>query len=133
MNSAKEGLNYPVDFLGASILYTVALAIGNTHRVKVREGWTENPVLYFALVGRPGTNKSHPLSFALKPIEDRDSQSYREYYTQKQEYEHAKSLNPKQRKEHGINEPVRLFVKNSLFLTLPKKHLQRCISSIKEA
>ncbi len=87
INSAKECLTFPVDFLGSSMLYTSALAIGNTHKIEVKKNWTENAVLYIALVGSPGTNKSHPLTFALKPIQNADNESYKEYELQKAEYD----------------------------------------------
>ena len=109
IHAANKGLNFPIDFLGASMLYTIGLCIGNTHRVKVTKGWTENAVLYIALVGRPGTNKSHPLSFALKPIETKDSQSYKEYEAQKQVYEQAITTNKKggdQQDTEGLTKPV---------------------------
>jgi len=105
IHSANKGLSFPVDFLGVSILYTVALAVGNTHRIQVRYNWIENAVLYFAIVGQPGTNKSHPLSFALKPIQARDNKTYAEYETLKQEYDEAVSLPKKEREQQ--DEPIK--------------------------
>ena len=72
ITATNESLNFPFDFIGASILYAVSVAIGNTYRVEVKKGWQENAVIYLALVGRPGTNKSHPLSFAIQPLIEQD-------------------------------------------------------------
>lgn len=109
-----ENLNYPIDFTGASMLYAVSVAIGNTYRVELMRGWSENAVLYLAIVGRPGTNKSHPLSFALKPIEEQDAQTFRQYEQQKKEYDAVVSLTKKEREQQGVDEPVKPVCKQYL-------------------
>lgn len=107
ITATNESLNYPIDFIGASILYAISVAIGNTHRIEIMKGWPENAVLYLAIIGRTGTNKSHPLSFALKPIEERDSSKFQKYKTEKQEFDTIVSLNKKEREEQGYDEPVK--------------------------
>jgi len=66
-------------------LYAASVAIGNSCRVEIMKGWQENAVLYLAFVGRPGTSKSHPITFALKPIEQRDAFNFQKYQKEKQE------------------------------------------------
>ena len=100
-------LNFPVDFIGASLLCAAGVAIGNTHKIQAKNTWCESPVMYLALVGRAGTNKSHPLSFAFEPIREHDIKTYREYQKEKEEYEYAANLNKKEKEEFGINEPVK--------------------------
>ena len=58
--------SYPTDYIAASVLTAIAVGIGNTHLAQIKQGWQESPILYMALIGRPGANKSHPLSFAMK-------------------------------------------------------------------
>jgi hypothetical protein len=66
-----------------------------------------------ALVGRSGTNKTHPLSFALNPIFDRDKKTYHEYEVRKQEYDKFCSLSAKDKKDQGIEEqPKPVWEKN---------------------
>jgi hypothetical protein len=87
IEATNESLKYPIDFTGCSMLFAAAIAIGNTHRAKVMNTWTEGATLYIALIGRPGTNKTHPLKFALDPILARDKQTYKEYQKAKAEYQ----------------------------------------------
>ncbi len=103
--ATNEDLNYPIDYIGASMLYAASVAVGNTYRIEVKSGWVESPVLYLALVGRPGTNKSHPLSFALQPIIEQDKKTYSQYEQQRQEYERIVTLSKKKREDQGIDEP----------------------------
>ena len=68
--------SFPLDFTGAGFLFAASVAIGNTYHVKVKEGYTMPAVLWLAIVGNPGTCKSHPLKLALKPLADRDADAY---------------------------------------------------------
>jgi hypothetical protein len=86
---AWQTLTFPPDFLAASLLYAASLAVGNSCRVAVKKGWYEKGVLYLAVVGKPGTNKSHPLSYALAPFFARDKKNFRQYKQALADYEEA--------------------------------------------
>jgi hypothetical protein len=103
----NHSLKFPFDFIGSSMLFATSLAIGNTFRAGVKNSWSESATLYLALVGRAGTNKSHPLSFALKPIYDKDQRTFREYEHQRKEYDRKQNLPKKDREQQGIQEPVK--------------------------
>jgi hypothetical protein len=103
----NENLNYPIDFISGAILYASSLAIGNTHRVSFKKEWTESAVIFIVMIGKAGTNKSHPLSFALKPIERYDNISYKEYQRKHLEYVKIETLSKKERAEQGIDDPVK--------------------------
>jgi hypothetical protein len=89
INATNECLKFPIDYIGASILSAASIAIGNTFMAEVKKGWRESAVLYMALVGPPNTNKSHPLSFAFRPMFDRDSSSYYNYEKEMQVFNNA--------------------------------------------
>lgn len=79
INETNECLKYPVDFIGASMLFAASTVIGNTYKAEIIPGWVEGVTLYLALVGRAGTNKSHPLNFALQPIFENDKTTFATY------------------------------------------------------
>lgn len=87
ITATNENLNFPIDFISSSMLYAVSVAIGNTYKVEIKKGFQESAVLYLAIVARAGTNKSHPLSFAIQPLIEQDKKTYREYEQQKKEYD----------------------------------------------
>lgn len=62
IREVHECHNYPTDYIASAILTAIAVGIGNTHLAQIKQGWVESPILYMALIGRPGANKSHPLS-----------------------------------------------------------------------
>ena len=107
ITATNENLNFPIDFIGASLLYAVSVAVGNTHSVEVKKGFQQSAVLYLAIVGRAGTTKSHPLSFALQPIVEQDKRTYRQYEQQRQQYEQAVNLTKKEREQQAIDEPIK--------------------------
>ena len=102
IKATNENLNFPVDFIGASILYAASVAIGNTYKVQIKTGFQEGVVLYVAIVARPGTNKTHPLSFAIQPIIEKDAATYKEYETAKLAYEQALTLSKTDREAQNI-------------------------------
>lgn len=87
INETNRCLNFPIDFISASTLFAASVSIGNTYKVKFKNDWIESAVLYIAIVGQSGTNKSHPLSWALKPLETINKQNFEKYKKEKAEYE----------------------------------------------
>ncbi|MBK7812498.1 MAG: DUF3987 domain-containing protein [Saprospiraceae bacterium] len=83
ITATNENLNFPIDFIGASLLYAVSVAVGNTHCVELKKGFQQSAVLYLAIVARAGTTKSHPLSFALQPIVEQDKKNLQPIRTEK--------------------------------------------------
>jgi len=102
---------FPIDYVGAAMLVAVSVAVGNTHLARMKEGWDESAILYMALIGRPGANKSHPLSFAMRPFVEHDYEQNRIYEKQYLEYQDQLEMSRKERAEKGIDvclrEPIR--------------------------
>ena len=111
ISEVHECHNYPTDYIAAAILTALAVGIGNTHLVQIKQGWVESPILYIALIGRPGANKSHPLSFAMKPFLDYDYRQNQEFEKALAKYDELMSMSRKERAESGSEqfpqEPIR--------------------------
>ncbi len=107
----KKALTYPVDYTASSMLVAVALGIGNTHVLRFKEEWSIKCILFLALVGNPGTNKSHPLRSVFRPFFDFDKRMFRKYKEELGRYNKVMSFDRKERKEHGyatdLSRPVR--------------------------
>jgi hypothetical protein len=103
IEATKECLEFPVDFTGASMLYATSVAIGNTLKIKVTETWISNAVVYIAIIGRPGVNKSHPLTFALQPIMKHDNLAFAEYENQKSIFDKVMGLSKNERRQESEN------------------------------
>jgi Protein of unknown function (DUF3987) len=95
---SKDCLGYPMDYTGTSILYAASVLIGNTHKVKVFEGFVTGLTSFFVLMGNKGVTKSHPLTLALKPIQDIDKRLYNEYKKDQKEYDDYQKLSAEAKK-----------------------------------
>lgn len=80
------------------MITAAAAAIGNSRRIRSREGWEVAPMFYMILVGRPGIGKTPPLEFAFRPLCDIDrerekvyAEQYKEYQALKAQYEKSNS------------------------------------------
>ncbi|GGK64052.1 DUF3987 domain-containing protein [Rufibacter glacialis] len=105
-------LLYPVDFTGSSLLMAMGVAVGNALKVQVKKGWLESTLLYMALVGRPGTAKSHPLSFALSPLHKRDRGLYLTHREEMKEYK--RELAQHKKDKGGMPPPDKPIVSKSV-------------------
>ncbi|KAA6319586.1 hypothetical protein EZS27_030539 [termite gut metagenome] len=68
VRATNECLNFPVDYTASSLCFTISVCAGNLFAAKVKEGWIEHPILYVALIGRPGTNKKPSSELCLAAI-----------------------------------------------------------------
>jgi hypothetical protein len=89
IHSLSEKQGYPQAYTGASMLYAASVAGGNGFQVE--KPYYHKGVIYLALVGVPGVGKTHPLSWAAKPLEEIDKQQYKRFKQAK--------------KERGVDEP----------------------------
>ena len=103
IKEANRTLNFPIDYLSVSILYAISVAIGNSHKLKIKTGWIENALLFLILVGKKGINKSHPISFAIQPILDRDRKLYSEFRKAYAAYQEASNVEGKDKS--GLEKP----------------------------
>ncbi|MGB5821443.1 MAG: DUF3987 domain-containing protein [Saonia sp.] len=88
IHNAKKTVGHNPDYFSAGILSVAATAIGNT--INLDNGsYIAKPILWLSIIGRPGTGKTHPLQFAKKPIEKKDSKAFKEYKIKWDEYEQS--------------------------------------------
>lgn len=104
IHETEQCLNYPKDFTSGGILFAAATAIGNSLNVEVMPGWTESAIIYLAIIGLPGVNKSHPLHFAIDPIHQKDAESFADFERKSEVWEAVKHLPPDERPA-GFDKP----------------------------
>lgn len=89
INETNDKLGYPKDFIASSILYTSSIAIGNRIQAQLKEDYNFCCNLYLSIVGHSGTCKSHPITWALRPILKIDRNLHSEYLINKRQFEEA--------------------------------------------
>ncbi len=114
ITTTNQTLNFPIDYIGASLLYATSVAIGNTHIAQIKNGFQQSAVLYLALVGRAGTNKSAPLEFALKPIFNKDKKAFDTYTNQNEAYTHTLKQYTNNKDKTINREPIKPYLEKVL-------------------
>ena len=92
MREAADSLFAPLDFVGVPVLAALSAAIGNSRHLRIKPGWIERPLIWTAIVGRPGDAKSPALREAIRPILDRQKRYKNEYQQAKKEYDEDLAL-----------------------------------------
>lgn len=77
---------FSLNYLGATLLFAVSVAIGNSRELVISEGWHEKAMLYMALLGDTGAVKTPHIKFALKPIYNIDNYYLPQYAAQLREW-----------------------------------------------
>ncbi len=86
IDATHQDLNFPISYISASLFFAASVAVGNSRLLKIREGWVAKSNMYMALVGRPGSAKTHPINFALAPLKKHDNLTLKKYSEELEEY-----------------------------------------------
>ena len=97
--------NFPIDYIAPCLLFVAALSCGNAAVVEMQMGWKEKPLLYLAIVGGRGTNKTSCFDFALAPIREKDDEQYERYVSEKALYD-AEFLKPLKERNPKLEMPM---------------------------
>jgi hypothetical protein len=62
-------------YVALPTLSAIASAIGNTHRIQLKRGWTEPAIIWATTIGESGTAKSPAQELALRPIHRRQHEA----------------------------------------------------------
>lgn len=84
--------------LALPALVAMAGAIGGTHEVQIKQGWTEPCILWAAVVSKSGSGKTPAQNVALKPLHLADYKLRNEQDSDMQVYEQAMRLHEAQLK-----------------------------------
>jgi hypothetical protein len=79
VTEAAKAIGCDASFVALPLLSGLASAIGNTHRIVLKRGWSEPAIVWTAIVGDSGTAKSPALELALRPIRKRQHDAMKEH------------------------------------------------------
>ena len=94
-----EKLDSIIDYMGCSLLWTMSLLVGNLFRIKVKNGWYENPVVWFSLVGRAGVGKTPSIRRILYPLIKENNKEIKNYIKNTEAYREYEKLSKKEKEQ----------------------------------
>lgn len=73
IDEAAAAVSAPADYVAASLLSSAGAMLANVRRPRAGAEWSEPPLLWLALVGRPSAGKSPAIRIATAPLDDIES------------------------------------------------------------
>ncbi|MCH8852369.1 MAG: DUF3987 domain-containing protein [Planctomycetes bacterium] len=87
VGASSRAIGCDHSYVGLPLLAGFAAAIGNTHRIQLKRGWSEPSVLWCAIVGESGTLKSPAIDVALRRIRERQAKAMEEFKLDLDQYD----------------------------------------------
>jgi hypothetical protein len=104
----QKTLNHSIDYMGSSLLWLIALCIGNSCKVEVKTGWQESANLWMGLIGRAGLGKTPSINAMIFPIEKKNAFEIKHYQNEYRKWKEYEKLTTKEKKDHEeVKEPIR--------------------------
>jgi hypothetical protein len=79
-------------YVALPMLSACAVAIGNTHRLSIKNTWTEPAILWTAIVGESGTAKSPAIEAALSAVRQRQRDALKRHAEEAREHAEAMAV-----------------------------------------
>ncbi|MBC7834525.1 MAG: DUF3987 domain-containing protein [Phycisphaerales bacterium] len=89
VTEAAKAIGCDASYIALPLLSGLASAIGNTHRIALKRGWTEPAIVWTAIVGESGTAKSPAIEVAMRPIRKRQHEAMKRHTAAMEEYRDA--------------------------------------------
>ena len=84
----SEESNYPLNYIAAALFFAASVAVGN-FRTLMAGTIKVKAILFMALIGSPGSGKTHPINFAVAPFLKLDKTSIQWYQSKLEEWRKA--------------------------------------------
>jgi hypothetical protein len=104
----QKTLNHSIDYMGSSLLWLIALCIGNACKVEVKTGWRESVNIWIGLIGKAGLGKTPSINAIIFPISKKNSFEIKHYQNEYKKYKEYEKLSAKEKKDvEEVKEPSR--------------------------
>jgi len=113
MIECNSKLNASIDFMSVSFIWLMSVLIGNTLKVKVKNGWVDSPIVWISVIGEAGVGKTPDLKLILKPLLDLNSQEIKRYNKRQKEFQAYDKMS---KEDKDINATVEAPIKSQLIV-----------------
>ena len=90
VETAGEAIGCDPAYIGVPMLSSLGSAVGTKARLELKQGWTEPGILWTAVVGHSGTQKSPALELAIAGVRKREQEAMQVYLAECERYEQAR-------------------------------------------
>jgi len=101
-------LNSSIDFMGSAFLWMMSLMIGNTMKIEVAKGWTDNCSIWLSLIGDAGVGKTPDIKLIIKPMKDLNEMEIEKYAKKRKAFKEYEKLSKEEKKTiETMQEPLK--------------------------
>jgi len=79
VSEGAAAIGCDASFIALPLLSSLAGAVGNTRRIQLKRGWSEPAVIWTAIIGESGTQKSPAFRYSLRPAHARQHRQMKEH------------------------------------------------------
>lgn len=111
-------LGSSIDYMGCTMLWVFSVIIGNSIRMKVKNGWYESSCLWISLVGKAGVGKTPAISNIAFPLKKSNNREIKRYIKEAYKFAEFEKKNDRE-KEHSeiVKKPKKTqFIANDITL-----------------
>lgn len=87
IKQSEEKLMLNAEIMASSILWLTSVIIGNSYKIKIKNGWYESPIIFLALVGQSGLGKTPSLNQIINPLKKINQKKVEDYFAQYERYQ----------------------------------------------
>lgn len=87
IQQSDEKLMLNSEIMACSFLWLSSVIIGNSCKIRIKNGWTESPILFIALVGLAGLGKTHSTNQIINPLKKINQKKVEDYFFQFERYQ----------------------------------------------
>ena len=97
---SSKTLGLSIDYMGCAFLWMLSLVIGNSVRIEVKPGWTENATVWIAVVGKPGIGKTPSINQMIFPLREKNVLEQKEFQRQYAKWTEYEKIPAKEKDAH---------------------------------
>lgn len=87
VTEAAKAIGCDPSYIALPLISALASAIGNTHRIQLKRGWTEPAIVWTIIVGESGTMKTPAFKLAMKALRKAQDVAFKEHAAALKEWE----------------------------------------------
>lgn len=95
---SEKNLMLNIEIMASSILWLTSVIIGNSHKIRIKNGWYESPIVFLALVGQSGLGKTPSLNQVINPLKKINQKKVEDYLHEYEKYQEHLELAKKSKK-----------------------------------
>lgn len=93
----QKTLDSSLDYMGCSMLWLMSVIIGNSMKVRVKNGWDESAVIWISVLGKAGIGKTPSISNIVFPIMKANNREVKKYHKEMEKFSAFMALDKKER------------------------------------